>query len=131
MAKVPLIKMESRHEKTDKLHRYILHGIGKDGHYQVYRCMHPLNACGHYIKAEDAIGRDTICWRCGETCKVPAMRRGRYVKRPHCVDCVKVYKSKLPKPSSKPVDLGKLAEMTLEELMGDDDLFNPDKKKDH
>ena len=118
------------HKRTD-IHRYILADYGHNKVYLVYRCMHPSNSCGHYIKAEDAVGRDTICWRCGEICKVPAMRRNRYVKRPHCVDCVKVYKSKLPQASSKPIELSKLAEMSLEELMGDDGLFNPGKKKDH
>jgi len=119
------------HKKTDKLHRYILAGIGKEKKYLVYRCMHADGACGHYLPAAEAIGRDTICWRCGATCKVPKGRPDRMVKRPHCVSCTKVYRDSLPKASSKPVDLKRLETMTLEELMGDDNLFNPDKKKDH
>ena len=119
------------HKRTDKIHRYILTDIGRNKEYLVYRCMHPSNACGHYIVAAEAVGRDTMCWRCGEVCKVPKMRRNRYVVRPHCVSCTKVYQNKLPIASSTPVDLKKLAEMSIEELLADDELFNPDKKKEH
>ena len=111
------------------IHKYILRNDGRKADYWVYSCGY--GNCTHYLPAAKAVGRDTVCWRCGEICQVPRMRAERYMKRPHCLDCVKVYKNKLPTASSKPVDLKKLAEMDLSELMGDDALFNPDKKKEH
>jgi len=110
-------------------HKYILRDGGHHKEYLVYAC--DFGDCTHYLPAEKAVGRDTVCWRCGDTCKVPRMRAQRYMKRPHCISCTKTYQSKLPKPSSKPVDLKRLETMTIEELMGDDALFETDKKKDH
>jgi hypothetical protein len=110
------------------IHKYILADIGRNKEYLVYMC---ALSCNHYKPAAEVVGLDTICWRCGRVCQVPRMRRNRYVKRPHCVSCVKEYKSRLPKPSSMPVDLKKLEEMSIEDLLQDDDLFNPDKKDEH
>lgn len=121
--------MASKDHKKSDIHRYILKNQGVNKEYLVYRCMHANGACGHYIKAEDAVGRDTICWRCGKVCQVPKMRRNRYVVRPHCITCTKEYKQTIP--SSRPIDLKKLAEMSLDDLLAEDDLFSTEDKKEH
>ena len=117
--------------KKNHIHRYILREQGPSKRL-VYKCERSEKdggACGHYLPAGEAIGRQSICWRCGDTCIISAERANRFIKRPHCVTCTKVYKG--TKASSVPIDLKKLAEMDLSELMGNDDLFNPDKKKEH
>lgn len=107
------------------VHKYILQDIGKDKVYLVYRCF----TCPHYRPAAEVIGVDTICWRCGEVCQIPKMRKGRYIKRPHCLKCTKVYKGTVA--SSQPIDLEKLANMSIEDLLNDDSLFNPEKNEEH
>jgi len=36
--------------------------IEKTGGYPIYKCVY----CSHYIAREVAIGRECICWKCGE-----------------------------------------------------------------
>jgi len=109
-------------------HKYILANKGANGkEYWVYRCA----TCPHYLPAVDAEGNDTVCWVCNKETVVPKGRPGkRRVKRPHCPGCTKVYNR--PDVQSKPeVDLQKLANMSLDDLLGSDfELVGDKKKKD-
>jgi hypothetical protein len=98
-------------------HKYILANKGANGkEYWVYKCA----TCPHYLPAVDAEGLDTVCWVCSKTCQVPKGRPGkRRVKRPHCLECTKVY-NRADVKAKPEVDLKKLSEMSLEDLLGDD-----------
>lgn len=101
--------------KKNHIHRYILRAQGVSKRL-IYRCEHKDGACGHYLPAEEAIGAKTVCWRCGGTCTIPATRANRFIKRPHCLTCTKVYaNNKRPQ-----IDIKRLESMSLEDLLGDD-----------
>lgn len=97
------------------IHRYILREQGPSKRL-IYKCEHRDGACGHYLPATDAIGRQTICWRCGNVCIISSERANRFIKRPHCFACTKQYKTTGPQ-----IDLKKLEAMSIEDLVNDED----------
>ena len=38
--------------------------LEKTGGYETYRCVFP--GCTHYVPYENAVGRKSVCWTCGE-----------------------------------------------------------------
>lgn len=46
----------------DHIHKYMRVVIGKNG-FVVMKCMIP--GCRHFISRELAVGRESICWKCG------------------------------------------------------------------
>lgn len=65
-------------------HRYEKTILGKNN-YVVFRCNLPN--CNHYIAEKLAIGKQSICNRCGDTF-ILDKRAMKFVK-PYCVNCVK------------------------------------------
>jgi hypothetical protein len=114
--------------RKNHIHRYILREQGPSKRL-IYRCEHKDGACGHYLPAMEAIGAKTICWVCGETCTIPKERPSRLVKRPHCLTCTKVY-NRADVKAKPEVDLKKLSEMSIEDLLGNDFSLVGGKKKD-
>ena len=49
--------------------------------YTIYRCM--IIGCSHFLRAELAINRQSVCWKCGETCVIKTTD----LVKPHCEDC--------------------------------------------
>ena len=115
--------------RKNHIHRYILREQGPNKRL-IYKCEHKDGACGHYLPAVDAIAAKTICWRCEGVTTIVAERANCFVKRPHCLECTKTYNYTKPKTEAPEVDLKKLAEMSLEDLLGDDmDMLVGGKKK--
>lgn len=75
--------------KTKHLHKYKKEKLGHD--YYIYRCMQP--DCAHYLPVRLAIGRISICWRCG----AGFLMTGKHTKltKPHCDECTKGIKSNI------------------------------------
>jgi len=71
-------------EIAHKVHKYERIKLGNKG-FEVFKCMHPN--CPHYIRKELVIGRETICWRCGE--EVPMTKPMARMKKPHCYMCTR------------------------------------------
>ncbi len=69
------------------IHRYEKTILGKNG-YTVFRCNLP--SCTHYVAANLALGRLTICNRCGE--QMILDKRAARLTKPHCVNCIQVKK---------------------------------------
>jgi len=96
------------------IHKYELTTIGTKGVYFVYMCVLP--ACTHYIAQHLAVNKETVCWRCGEKTIVPRQRPGkRGIKHPICVKCIR----RRIKADAVDVDVSKLENMSMEELLGD------------
>lgn len=51
--------------KHQGAHKYRRVKMGKDKSYIVYRCDIPT--CSHYVQRELAVGRESICHKCGKT----------------------------------------------------------------
>jgi hypothetical protein len=98
-----------------KIHQYLLTTRHGDN-LLIYRCAN----CTHYLPAEQAVGLDTICWRCKKVTKLTRKRVGRYTKRPHCAACTKVYNRK-DAPAIPAIDLKKLEAMSIEDLLKDEE----------
>lgn len=50
--------------------------------YLIYRCMLP--GCSHYVPANLVVGRECICWNCGDSFYI---KKGHIQKSPKCPDC--------------------------------------------
>ena len=59
--------------------------IEKTGGYPVMKCTVPK--CTHYIAQDLAIGRSTICWKCGNEFVLNS--ENVQLKRPLCYECRK------------------------------------------
>lgn len=94
---------------------------------EVYLCAESY--CTHSLPAQEAEGKDTICWHCNKVCKVPKGRPGRRVVRPHCFTCTKQYKRSVA-AGAQPIDMEKLANMSIDDLLNDTDLFDLKKDKE-
>jgi len=68
--------------KYDHIHKYMRVNLGKNG-YVVFKCMIP--GCPHYIRRELAVGRQSICWRCGRP--MTLTMANTLLKKPHHLDC--------------------------------------------
>lgn len=68
-------------------HRYEKVILGKNN-YVVFRCNLPN--CNHYIAEKLALGKVTICNRCGFQMLLD--KRAMRLTKPHCVDCIQVRK---------------------------------------
>lgn len=76
------------------VHRYQRVDISQTPHkkYLVMKCSLP--DCTHYVSIPLAIGKSSICWRCGEEFVMTAdLAR---LSKPHCKACTKVDESKKP-----------------------------------
>jgi hypothetical protein len=104
---------KSKSKSNLHVHKYLRHTF-KSG-YVVYKCMLP--GCSHYIDAALVAGKQTICWRCGAVCLIPIRDVDNQLKRPHCLSCTKVY-NRVRTDKTIEVDTTKLADMSLEDLLG-------------
>lgn len=64
-------------------HKYGQVKLGSNG-YTVYKCFLPN--CPHYVRKELALGRFSICWKCGGTFIMTATSIERL--KPKCLDCI-------------------------------------------
>ena len=69
------------------IHRYEKKVLGRKG-YTVFACNLP--DCKHYIAANLAEGKRTICNRCGG--EMILDKRAMRLVKPHCADCIEVRK---------------------------------------
>lgn len=84
--------------KNNHVHKYIAMVLGgrriiraKDGSkrivkksgYPIFKCTIP--GCTHYVPAELALGRESICWVCGKVMVIT--QRSLRLKRPHHYEC--------------------------------------------
>ena len=51
--------------KHQGAHKYRRVKMGREKDYIVYRC--DLPSCPHYVPKYLAVGRESICWKCGKT----------------------------------------------------------------
>jgi hypothetical protein len=61
------------------IHKYQRIKLGK---FVVFKCT--IGGCPHYIRKELIVGRQTICWRCGQPFFID--KSAARLKSPHC-DC--------------------------------------------
>lgn len=73
--------------KTIHVHKYGLFKIGLKRQYEVMKCNLPL--CTHYLEARLAIGKMSICWRCGEDF---VLGIDDLKLKPACYDCLQANK---------------------------------------
>lgn len=69
-------------KKVEHVHKYLLIKVGsytKPERWEVYKCMLP--GCNHYIPKPLALGRQCICWACGETFQI---KKHRMLRKPTC-----------------------------------------------
>lgn len=66
------------------IHKYIRTDIGEKKPYVVYKCALP--ECTHYLAEKLALGKLSICWRCGNTFQLV---KRLMLKKPHCDACTK------------------------------------------
>lgn len=71
-------------------HRYEKKVLGRRG-YTVFACNLP--GCEHYIRAELAKNKISLCNRCGKEMILDT--RALKLVKPHCVDCIEI-RSKAP-----------------------------------
>lgn len=62
-------------------HKYQRTKLGSKG-YIVYKCMLP--SCPHFINESLLLGRECICWRCGDEFIIT-----KHYKKPHCNSCTR------------------------------------------
>lgn len=80
----------AKKQSQPKLRRHGVHKYervmwGKDNDYPIFRCRLP--GCAHYVPEIFILGRQAICWGCGEVFVIDHEAKRR--KRPHCPDCTK------------------------------------------
>lgn len=70
------------------IHKYKRKELGRKTSYIVYACMLPN--CSHYLRRELMVGKESICWKCGEVFTLTHKNVGtdRQVK-PKCPKCMK------------------------------------------
>jgi hypothetical protein len=70
-------------KKKCTIHKYKKELLGHD--WAVFRCVLP--DCPHYVPLRLAIGRISLCWRCG----AGFVMTGKHTKltKPHCDECTK------------------------------------------
>ena len=64
------------------IHKYIKKRIGKNK-YEVFAC--GFADCTHFIPASLALGKRSICWRCGIEMIITNIR----LTKQHCINCTK------------------------------------------
>lgn len=65
----------------------------------VWRCVLP--ECTHYVQDKFIFGKNTVCWNCGATCSMDALRCTR--ARPTCNNCINK-KRKIKEEETTPLD---------------------------
>lgn len=70
-------------------HKYERIKLGNKG-FEVFKCM--LRDCAHWIRKELVVGRETICWRCGDALVMTKFTAT--MKKPHCKKCTRPYNKK-------------------------------------
>lgn len=95
------------------VHKYRRVNIGKKKKYYVYACQ--LKGCTHHLPQEHLLlGRENICWSCGETFTATIKTIG--LARPHCAkpDCHKhTYKGRKPLSKTQQAGMDILDELDL------------------
>lgn len=79
-------------------HKYERRFIGRKKDYEVFVCQIPR--CTHYVEAAFIVGRQSICWVCGDEFVVFKPTNNPVPKRPHCRECTR----KRDKSHVKPVE---------------------------
>jgi hypothetical protein len=86
--------------KQTHVHKYMLVILGgtrvvrrggkkyleKTGGYPVYKCM--VTGCAHWLSRDLVIGRETVCWRCGQ--RMVMTPYAITLKKPHHAECKRV-----------------------------------------
>ena len=68
-------------KSNHKVHKYIRVNVTKT--WVIYKCCLPN--CPHFVPVKLVIGRDCICYRCGNVFTMT--NHTSTLKRPHCKDC--------------------------------------------
>ncbi|HEY4698981.1 MAG TPA: hypothetical protein VIH27_01220 [Nitrososphaerales archaeon] len=82
---------------TKHIHRYVRIKIGRNQRIE-YKCSIP--GCTHHVREELAIGRESLCYRCGNVFFLD--KENMKLTRPRCINC---------KQSSNQTIIDKLAEL--------------------
>lgn len=82
--------------RAQHVHKYQKRKLGKNKDYVVFACALPN--CRHYIAPQLAIGKASLCNKCGEIFLITAemARPGREQLKPHCDSCTRGRKVKVP-----------------------------------
>lgn len=75
------------------VHKYKKVKLGKGKDYVVYACALP--DCTHYLPSDLIVGKQSLCWRCGD--KFIINERNRNLKKPHCRNCTASKTGKIKK----------------------------------
>lgn len=83
----------------EHIHKYKRAELGNNG-YVIYRCMLPN--CSHYLAQHLAVGRSSICWKCGDefTMTMTSVKRSK----PKCLECIAELGKIVGRPGKKQVE---------------------------
>jgi len=69
----------------EHVHKYMRVKLGKKKDFIVFKCMIP--GCTHYLQRDLVVGRESICWVCGEL--MTLSMKTTTLKYPHHSYCTK------------------------------------------
>lgn len=98
-------------------HKYILRNFGtKEKPRKLYACS--LSNCSHFMPTiAQVIGKETVCWQCGEKTIVDLNMIRQKIKKPRCYKCRE--KTKLPPDKVKETEkLDSAIDLLLSNLKG-------------
>jgi len=74
--------------------------IGLSKGYVIYKCMLPN--CPHYLSADLIVGRQSVCWKCGNpfmiTKDIAGAESSHPLVKPHCRNCTKRRRERVDVP---------------------------------
>lgn len=98
------------------IHKYQFKIIGKD--YRVFACALP--DCTHYLAEELVVGKESICWKCGNVCTVRKENDGKIRHKPHHKTCNASRQNRKLVIAERPKEIAADAvDKLLDELLGD------------
>lgn len=74
------------------VHKYRKVKLGRNGDYVVFACSLP--DCSHFVPADLALGKWSLCWRCGD--KFALTEKAVMLSKPHCISCTRGMEEKIP-----------------------------------
>ncbi len=74
-------------KKTKHIHKYIRRNIGtKEKPTERYCCAD--SSCTHFMPSlQLVIGKDSICWECGDVFQISIDQVQNLIKKPRCYEC--------------------------------------------
>lgn len=83
------------------VHKFTKKFLGKGKTWPVYQCV--KDGCATYYAENLVVGKECVCWRCGE---VFTMTPKTLIKKPHCPICINPkMRRALTTPKSKSLDI--------------------------